>query len=444
MTAAHYVIIGSGVAAIAAAQAIREKDTANELVLISEERAGYYSRPGLAYLLSDEIPEAQLYPFNEADFKPLKAKRVFGRVARLDPQRHLLVFQDQTSLVYNRLLLATGAQAARLTLPGSDLRGIITLDTLQDARDLLKLAQQAHSALVVGGGITALEISEALLIRKVKTHYFIRGERFWSNVLDEHESRLVEKRMKERGLQVHFSTEVRELMGQRGKLTGVRTQDGKVFNCDLLALAIGVTPRTELAKTAGLSIERGILVDEKMQTSMTDIFAAGDVAQVFDPPSGKFVLDSLWTPARQQGRIAGLNMAGFAEIYCRTAPVNASRLADIPVTIIGSVGHGTDQDLIGIARGESESWSLMPEAITAEAISDVNQVRIIIGQKTLIGALVLGDQTISRPLQELVTRQVDISAIQPALLQPNAPIARIITDFWTEYSRENGHSPKQP
>lgn len=86
----------------------------------------------------------------------------------------------------------------------------------------------------------------------------------------------------------------------------------------------------------------------------------------------------------------------------------------------------------------------MPEAITAEAISDVNQVRIVIGQKTLIGALVLGDQTISGPLQKLITRQVDISPIQPALLQPNAPISRIIADFWTEYSRKNDHTPQQP
>jgi NADPH-dependent 2,4-dienoyl-CoA reductase/sulfur reductase-like enzyme len=443
MSGAQYVIIGNGVAAVAAAQAIREKDATGELVLISEERAGYYSRPGLAYLLSDEIPEKQLYPINEADFKRLKIKRVYGRIARVDPQKHMLVFQDQTGLAYNRLLLATGSQAARLTLPGNDLQGIVTLDTLQDARDLLKQAHQAHSALVVGGGITALEIAEALLIRKVKTHYFIRGERFWSNVLDENESRLVEKRLKERGLQVHFSTEISELLGQRGKLTGVRTQDEKTLKCDLLALAIGVIPRIELAQTASIRTERGILVNEKMQTSATDIYAAGDVAQVFDPPSGKYVLDSLWTPARQQGRIAGMNMAGSAESYCRTAPVNVSRLADIPVTIIGAVGRGSNKDLAGIARGESESWSLMPEAITAEVTSDINQVRIIIGQTTLIGALVLGDQTISRPLQELITRQVNISTIQQALLQPDAPIARIIVDFWAVYSRENDHSSKQ-
>jgi NADPH-dependent 2,4-dienoyl-CoA reductase/sulfur reductase-like enzyme len=443
MTTQNYVIIGCGVAAIAAAQAIREKDRSGELVLISDERAGYYSRPGLAYLLSDEVPETQLYPFSETDFKLLKTKRVYGRVTRVEPQKHLLVFQDQTSLAYNHLLLATGAQAARLTLPGSDLQGIVTLDTLQDARDLLKLARQARTALVVGGGITALEIAEALLIRKVKTHYFIRGDRFWSNVLDENESRLVERRLKERGLQVHFSTEVRELIGQRGKLTGVRTQDGKILNCDVLALAIGVLPRTELAQTAGLSIDRGILVNEKMQTSAGDIFAAGDSAQVFDPPSGRYVLDSLWTPARQQGRIAGLNMAGIAESYSRTAPVNVSRLADIPVTIIGAVGRGSDQDLTGIARGESESWSLMPDAISTEAIAEVYQVRIVIGQNKLIGALILGDQTISRPLQELITRQVDISAIRQPLLQKNAPIVRIIMDFWKEFSRENDRSPKQ-
>jgi NAD(P)H-nitrite reductase large subunit len=442
MSAQHYVIIGSGVAAIAAAQAIHEKDTASELLLISDERAGYYSRPGLAYLLSDEIPEAQLYPLSEADFKRLKVKRVYGRVARIDPQKHLLVFQDQTSLAYNRLLLATGAQAARLSLPGSDLQGIVTLDTLQDARDLLKLARQAHTALVVGGGITALEIAEALLTRKVKTHFFIRGKRFWSNVLDENESRLVENRLKERGLQVHFSTEVREVLGQRGKLTGVLTQDGKVLNCDLLVLAIGVLPRTELATAAGLSTDRGILVNEKMQTSAADIFAAGDVAQVFDPVAGKYVLDSLWTPARQQGRIAGLNMAGVAEPYQRTAPVNVTRLADIPITIIGAVGRGSSEDLAGIARGESESWSLMPDAISAESGFEVNQVRVIIGKQTLLGAIVLGDQTISRPLQELIARQVDITAIHQSLLQPNAPIARLIADFWLEYSRENGHSPE--
>ena len=196
MTAQRYVIIGSGVAAISAAQAIREIDDAGELVSVSEERAGYYSRPGLAYLLSDEITETQLSPFDEDDYKRLKTKRIYGRVVRVEAEKHLLVFQDQTSLTYNRLLFATGAKAARLTLPGNDLQGIVTLDTLQDARDLLKLARQARTALIVGGGITALEITEAFLIRKVNTHYFIRGDRFWSNVLDETESRLVERRLK--------------------------------------------------------------------------------------------------------------------------------------------------------------------------------------------------------------------------------------------------------
>ncbi len=243
MATQRYAIIGSGVAAIAAAQAIREKDTLSELQLISDERAGYYSRPGLAYLLSDEIPEAQLYPLNDKDFQHLKVKRIYGRVARIDPAKHLIIFQDQTNVTFTRLLLATGAQASRLTLPGSDLQGIITLDTIQDARDLLQQTRQARSALVVGGGITALEITEALLARKLKTHYFIRGQRFWSNVLDKSESRLVENRLKERGLQIHFNTEVREILGQRGKLTGVRTQSGNVLNIDLLALAIGVLPR---------------------------------------------------------------------------------------------------------------------------------------------------------------------------------------------------------
>ena len=297
---------------------------------------------------------------------------------------------------------------------------------------ILKLARRNRTAVVVGGGITALEIAEGLLARGVQTHYFLRGERYWSNVLDASEAQIVEQRLEEHGLILHRHTEVSEILSRGRKLGGVRTQDGQVIACDILAAAIGIQPRKGLAQAAGIQVERGILVNEYLQTSTADIFAAGDVAQVFDPASGQAVLDSLWTPARLQGDAAGLNMAGSWQPYRKGMPFNVTRLADITTTIIGTVGKGKDADLAGIARGDSETWRFMPDALTAQVEHEVNRLRVVVGEKTILGAIIMGDQSLSLPLQKIIAGQVDITPIRQRLLQPGAPLAKILIAFWTE------------
>ena len=442
MSARRYVLVGSGVAAISAAQAIRSQDAQAEIHLLSDEREGYYSRPGLAYYLTGELNERQLFPFNEKDFQQLGVRRYYTRVLQINPSQHHVILHNQAALPYDRLLIATGARAARLQVPGSENQGIVQLDTLEDARALLKRASRARQAVVVGGGITALEMAEGLLARGVKTHYFLRGERYWSNVLDESESRAIEQHLQGHGLQIHYHTEIKDVNGKSGRVAAVRTQAGQTIPCDLLAVAIGILARKELAEAAGLRTERGILVNEHLQTSAPDIFAAGDVAQVFDPASGQSVLDSLWTPARQQGWHAGLNMAGASQPYHKPAPFNVTRLAGLPITIIGAVGRGQDQDLLGIARGDSEAWRLLPDAIAAQDSHAVNSLRVLVGQHTLLGALVIGDQTLSVPLQRLVTAQADITPIRQALLQPAAPVGKILAGFWTQNARQVDRSTR--
>ena len=122
--------------------------------------------------------------------------------------------------------------------------------------------------------------------------------------------KIFENRLQEEGVKLHHHAEIIEVTGKKQRVNGVRLLDGKSLNCDLVAYAIGIRPRTELAKQAGLAVDRGILVNEYLQTNDPDIFAAGDVAQAYDPTTGRSVLDSLWGPARQQGYAAGLNMAG--------------------------------------------------------------------------------------------------------------------------------------
>ena len=258
-------------------------------------------------------------------------------------------------LEYERLLLATGAHATALAVPGAQLPGVVKLDDLDDARKILHLARRGKTAVVIGGGITALEIAEGLLARGMKVHYLLRGDRYWSNVLDEEESRVVENRLRKDGVEIQHHAEPKEIRG-RGRVEAIHLVDGSVLRCDLVAYAIGIGARLDLARQAGLAVDRGILADEYMRTNVTDIYAAGDVAQVHDPRSGRSVLDSLWGTARDQGRIAGLNMAGQKAAYFKSVPSNVTRLAGLTTTIIGPVGKGRNEDVIGIARGESESW----------------------------------------------------------------------------------------
>ena len=214
-------------------------------------------------------------------------------------------------------------------------------------------------------------------------------------------------------------------------MSGVRLLDGKTLKCDLVAYAIGIRPRVELAKQAELAVDRGILVNEYLQTNDADIFAAGDVAQAYDPATGRSVIDSLWAPARQQGHTAGLNMAGKKTAYIKSPPFNVTRLAGLTTTIIGRVGRGKDADVIGIARGDSETWRQLPDSMTAQTGFDVNHLRLVIGDKTLLGAILMGDQRLSFPLEKIISDNMDISPIRERLLSPNAKIGEVIAEFWS-------------
>ena len=426
-----YVIIGTGVAGIAAVEAIRSVDKTGEIVLVGDDPHGFYSRPGLAYYLTGELHDKALFPKTSNDYRGMKFRFAKESVTRIDRDKHVLELGVKGTISYDRLLLAVGAQASRLKVPGAELDGVLKLDHLDDANHILKHARRGRTAVVVGGGITALELVEGLVARGVKVHYLLRGDRYWSNVLDEQESRIVEQRLQEEGVKLHFHSEIAEIAGKKERVSGVLLKDGKLLKCDLVAYAIGIRPRVKLAKQAGLVVDRGILVNEFMQTNDPDIFAAGDVAQVYDPVSGQAVLDSLWAPARQQGQTAGLNMAGQKTAYVKSASFNVTRLAGLTTTIIGAVGSGRDDDMVGIARGDSETWRHLPEAIVAQTGFEVNRLRVLVGERTLLGAIVMGDQKLSFPLEKIISNNVDISPIRERLLTPNARIADVIAEFWS-------------
>jgi len=429
----RYVVIGTGVAGISAVEAIRGADRSGEVVMLGDDPHGYYSRPGLAYVLTGEVKDKTLFPKTREDYNRLKFTYKKTHVVGIDRQNKTVQLDDKSLLSYDKLLIATGASAVSLTVPGANLQGVMKLDHLEDARGILKHAKRGRTAIVVGGGITALELTEGLLARGVHVHYLLRGNRYWSNVLDERESRIVEARLQAEGVELHFHSEVQEIAGRSGKVTSVRLVDGRAMKCDMVAYAVGIKPRLELATSANLAVERGILVNEFLQTNDESIYAAGDAAQVYDPLTGRSVLDSLWSPAREQGYAAGLNMAGQNKPYIKTVPFNVTRLAGLTTTIIGTVGSGRDEDVVGIARGDSETWRQLPDAIVAQGGFDINHVRLLIGEDRVIGAVVMGDQKLSMPLQKIISQKMDISSIRDKLLRKDAKIADVIVEFWSRH-----------
>jgi nitrite reductase (NADH) large subunit len=430
-----YVIIGSGAAGLAAAETIRGHDNNASIQIFTNDPYGYYSRPGLAYYLCGELPEEGLYPQPASFYRNLNLSILHEQAARINPADHTLHMTGGRVVPYDRLLIAAGATATRPDLAGADLEGVVKLDNMDDAKQILKLARRAKEAVVVGGGITALELVEGLAALGLRTHYFLRGDRYWSSVLDETESKIVEERLKEDGVVVHYNTRVSEILGKENRLVGVKMADGKIIECQILAFAIGIRPRKELAQISGLAVGRGVLVNDRLQTSNPDIFAAGDVAQVIDSEHPDGLLESLWSPAILHGQVAGLNMVGRISPLCRPTAVNVTRLAGLITTIIGQVGENeekvkSDRDLNSIMRGDSEEWREVPNAVVAETQGGVNRLRLYIGERFIAGALVMGDQDLSRPLQNLIERQIDIQKFRPRLIQQDAPLAALVEEIW--------------
>jgi NADPH-dependent 2,4-dienoyl-CoA reductase/sulfur reductase-like enzyme len=416
---------------VAAAEAIHGADAAAQTILVCADPHGYYSRPGLAYYLARELPERSLRPYSPAELEGLGVTLVSDRAVGLDPAAHTVTLAAGGELEYDRLLLATGSAAVPARVPGAELDGVIKLDDLDDARDVVRRTASAKRAVVVGGGITALEIVEGLRAHGVHVDYFMRQDRYWRNVLSEAESQAVEEELRAGGVRLRPFTELARIVGRGGRVAAVETADGTRVPCELVAVAIGVRPRTELARDAGLVCDRGILVDEYLRTSEADIFAAGDVAETIGPVTGRRTIEVLWHSAVHKGRIAGLNMvSGPSHRYVEGPSLNITRLAGMHTTIIGTVGSGRDADLEGLSRGDSQTWSELGDAVLVETPEDGAHIRLEIVRRVVVGAVVMGAQDLSFKLQELIEARADLGEVAERLGAPDARVGRLVEQGW--------------
>jgi NADPH-dependent 2,4-dienoyl-CoA reductase/sulfur reductase-like enzyme len=213
-------------------------------------------------------------------------------------------------------------------------------------------------------------------------------------------------------------------------VVAIETRGGARLPCDLLAVAIGTQPRLDLARQAGLATGRGIWTDDTFRTSDADIYAAGDVAEVLDPGTGERVLDSLWSVAIEQGTAAGENLCGVGQPYRREAPFNVTRIGGVTTTLIGAVGSGArDEDLVTLSRGDSQAWRERLDAFAVVSDAGANRLRVLLGADRIVGAVVMGDQTLSRPLQHLIRGRIDIRPVRDHLIQRPSEVIQVLKGF---------------
>jgi NAD(P)H-nitrite reductase large subunit len=365
-----------------------------------------------------------------------RIRLVFGRVTGVDPAAHLVQLAEGQRLAYDRLLICTGARAVPLPYAGGDLNGVVYLDTLDGTRDLLRQVGRARRAVVVGGGITALEMAEGFAHHRLETHYFVRRETLWSTVFNRAESGLLAERMAAHGVHIHYNAEVSEVLGgPRRHVVGVRLAAGDTLACNLVGAAIGVRPQLDVVQGTSIRVDRGILVDEYLESSEADVFAAGDCAQIWDRWTQEHKLDVLWPSAIAGGRAAGRNMAGGRQPYVKGTPFNACLLFGLHITAMGQLGGPRDDGpgdvLQHMSRGSSEVWATRPHAYaSAWSQAGPNALRLILSGNQIVGALIIGEQSLADALRELIEQQADVTALLPALQDGGPQMAAAILGFW--------------
>ncbi len=335
------VIIGGGAAGFAAAQKLRREQWHGSIVMLSDDDASPVDRPNLSKdYLAGNAPEDWIplrpdsyYTENGIELR-LKAK-----VTDIDVRAREVALANGDRVPYDRLLLATGAEPVRLTIPGADLPHVRVLRSLADSRAIIERAATARQVVVLGASFIGLEVAAALRARKIEVHVVAPEKRPMERVLGPQMGDFVRALHEEHGVVFHLEDTASAIDGNR-----IMLKDGRTLTADLVVAGIGVRPRTQLAEKAGIALDRGVLVDSYLKTNVPEIFAAGDIARWPDSHCGDNIRVEHWVVAERQGQTAALNMVGWREQFT-AVPFFWSQHYDVSINY---VGHAEQWDNVTI------------------------------------------------------------------------------------------------
>ncbi|MDP2257350.1 MAG: FAD-dependent oxidoreductase [Polaromonas sp.] len=305
----HHVILGAGPAGVIAAETIRKHAPLDTITLVGDEAEPPYSRMAIPYLLMGNIDERGTYlRKGPSHFADLKINQVTARASRVDAAAKTVVLDNGETLVFDKLLVATGSLPARPPIQGMDLAGVHPCWTLEDARKIMALAQPGARVLQMGAGFIGCIIMEALMQRGVQLSVVEMGDRMVPRMMGPMAGGMIRDWCETQGVQVFTGTRVEAI--EPGTPLKVRLSGGQTVEADLVISATGVKPNIAFLEHSGIICLQGVLTDEHLQTSVPGIYAAGDCAEAFDKVSGKTIVSAIQPNAAEQARVAALNMVG--------------------------------------------------------------------------------------------------------------------------------------
>ncbi|MBW2215659.1 MAG: NAD(P)/FAD-dependent oxidoreductase [Deltaproteobacteria bacterium] len=387
----NYVIIGNGVAGTTAAENIRKLDKKGNITLITDEDSSFYYRLRLNEYISGDIDEQALIAKNEQWYKDRGIELILKtRIVNADPLKKVIVTENNQDISYDCLLIAVGSHSFVPPINGSDKKGVFALRSIQDARDISSYANDVEDVVLIGGGLLGLEAGNAIrkLGKKVTIVEFF--PRLLPRQLDEAGAGRLQGIMEEMGFSFRLGAKTQEIAGD-GPVDGVLLEGGETLPAKMVIVSAGVRPNMDLAEPLGLECDKGIKVDEHLNTNRADIFAAGDVAEFRGMPYG------IWPAAMEQGKLAGTLMAGGEASYQGTTMANTLKVVGIDLASAGNID----------AEGEYES----------KVVSDEDAYKKIVFENNLIiGCIMLGDTKGFDKITKAISGKKDVSQIKDDIL----------------------------
>lgn len=340
-----YLIIGASAAGLAAAESIRKYDTEGSVIILTEEDYLPYSRPSISYYLKGKVKESNMVLRKPAFYKQNNIDVVTGaKVTSIDRQSKT-VKAGRKTYSYDRLCLATGS--VPFVPPMENVSGkanALTFLDLTAVKEIKQMANEKTRAVVIGAGLIGMKAAEGLVKICKSVDVVELAPRVLPSILDEKSSKQVKKHLEDNGIKFHLENTVVKAVSKGKQITAVTLKDGKKLACDLLILAVGVRPCTELAEKAELEVNRGIITDtQTMQTSDSNIYAAGDCCVSTDMLDGSKKIIALWPNAVQQGTVAGAQMAGADLTVGGTYSVNAIDFFGLRICTCGLINAQGDE-----------------------------------------------------------------------------------------------------
>ncbi|MCI0446812.1 NAD(P)/FAD-dependent oxidoreductase [bacterium] len=333
----HLIIIGNGIAGITAAREVRKR-TDWEITVISNESEYFFARTALMYIYMGHMTFENTKPYEDWFWEKNRIGRVTGYVTSINTDNRRVELQDGRSLSFDKLLISTGSKSNMFGWPGQDLPGVQGLYSIQDLELMEQNTKGISRAVIVGGGLIGVEVAEMLQSRNIPTTFLVREENFYDIVFPREEAQMLNRHIREHGIDLRLSTQLKEVLGgNNGRVRAVVTDSGEEIRCEFVALTVGVRPNIDMIQKTKVKTKKGVLVNEYLETNIPDVYAAGDCVEIETANGGSTRIEQLWYTGRLQGEAVAKTIYGERTKYDRGIPFNSAKFFDIEWQIYGDI-----------------------------------------------------------------------------------------------------------